>query len=385
MQITNSSKDNLLVLSKFDLLEKGLNLDLATQSGKDDFEYLLKHVQPDLVFLDSFSAFHTADEKEARAIKPIITFLLSMAHKYNLHISLIHHTRKRAKKEEKMELTMNEVIGSNVPMRFASIIYGVQKREDKITGEPRYTLTTLGSWFKYIKPVVLTINETSDGGVRLGWNTEDVIHANKKEYVVFEIKKLLSDGGGLKRADIIKALSSQISQSTIDRAIAELLEQGKIIRHGNEHSANTTYSLVQPLNNDKYTGKVPDNKGNGSLSSCLSWDGGDDKHTGDDEPMTNSMTNTQSVDTVSVGGHVCQNSVGMQDEETDAAAAKPKPNPSGSSARVEHCDLDIPPRGECRSSKLIVCHLGEGLQPFCKKHSKWCYHADVELGEADHE
>jgi len=53
--------------------------------------------------------------------------------------------------------------------------------------------------------------------------------------------------------------------------------------------------------------------------------------------------------------------------------------------KVQDCNLNIPPGGECRDNKLIVSTLGEGLQPFCKKHRKWCYHADVKLGEANDE
>jgi KaiC/GvpD/RAD55 family RecA-like ATPase len=385
MQTTNAMKDNLFIVSKFDMADRGFYIDLATKEGKNNLEKLIDRVRPDFVVVDSFSAFHFAEEKDATAIKPVIFFLTDIANRYNLHICLIHHTRKRQNKEKDMELSLNEVIGTNVLLRFASVIYGVQKRKDKVSGEPLYSLTTLGSWFKPIKPVVLRINEISDGGVWLDWTTEESIPSSKTEYAMFMVTKLLSQRGNLRRADLIQELPTAISQPTMDRAIKRLLEQGKIIRHGTEHSATTTFGLIHTLNNDKHTGKDLDNKGFDSLSPCLSCDVGDDKQPCGDEPMINSMINTQTVDNVGVEGHVYQNSVGMQDEETEEVEDKAKSKPGGLSARVEHCDLDIPPRGECRSHKLIVSDRGEGLQPFCKKHDKWCYQADVDLGEGNDE
>jgi putative DNA primase/helicase len=238
--------DNFFSLNKFDLLQNGVHLDLSTSGGQRAFDDLLTNIEPDLVTIDSISAFHSIDEKDATEIKPVILFLTYMASKHNAHIILVHHSRKRKKTEEKMDITMDDLIGSNVPMRFSSTVYGVQKRKDVVTGDLQYRLTTLGSWFRPIDPVILKIFEvegSEEGKLILEWSTAEVLPKNKIEYAMFAIEKLLANGPA-KHGAIIAALPTVHSRTT-ERALARLIEHGKIQRRGIERGGDTFYEPIK--------------------------------------------------------------------------------------------------------------------------------------------
>lgn len=106
----------------------GINLSLSTTEGRNCVEEIIAGCKPDLVIVDTLISF-IDDEKDAEKIKIIVDELRKFASKYNCHVLICHHSRKRESGEKRKKLDQSDVIGSSIITRLASIVMGVDKYE----------------------------------------------------------------------------------------------------------------------------------------------------------------------------------------------------------------------------------------------------------------
>jgi len=159
--------NNIFIVSKFMIERLGKNPDLSQQEGQDLLLSLVDAYQPDIIIIDSISAFHTVSEEKSGEIKGVIQFLNYVASEKNKAVILIHHFRKKNLKDDRDDdITLDDIAGSNVFTRFSGFIYGMKRyKRDKLydTG-----LFDLGSWFDVVKYLKFKkINE--NGKIRLSY------------------------------------------------------------------------------------------------------------------------------------------------------------------------------------------------------------------------
>lgn len=120
--------DYFSYVNRYTAEKKGMNLSLSDTKGRKNLETIIKAYRPDFVVIDTLISFIN-DEKDAEGIKRVIDELRIFAEKYNCHISICHHSRKRMTGEKRKSLDQSDVIGSSVITRLASVVIGVERNE----------------------------------------------------------------------------------------------------------------------------------------------------------------------------------------------------------------------------------------------------------------
>ena len=119
-------KTNVQIYSSIEAGLKGFSFDIGTPEGQENLKYALELDEPEIVFFDTLTSFHSADENKAVEMKPIFEHLLSVARQRNMAIVLVHHTRKRKLAEQKFMMTQDESIGSSVLNRLVAVVLGIE-------------------------------------------------------------------------------------------------------------------------------------------------------------------------------------------------------------------------------------------------------------------
>jgi len=148
----NILNDNIVIVNKHDIERVGYIADISKKEGQDLFLSTVDYVNPDVIIIDSISAFHSISEEKSSEVKPVIQFLNYMAGEKNKAVIVIHHFRKKTyKQDDDSDITLDDIAGSNVFTRFAGFIYGMKKYKKQTAYDTG--LFDLGSWFDVIKYV----------------------------------------------------------------------------------------------------------------------------------------------------------------------------------------------------------------------------------------
>ena len=101
------------------IMEDGnkLGLMLDTTSGQEIFDKLVKHFNPEFVFIDSLSNFSCANENSQHEISKITQFLKNMAFKYDFYGEVSHHLRKRDRMRNQRFSTQDDLQGNTQLLR----------------------------------------------------------------------------------------------------------------------------------------------------------------------------------------------------------------------------------------------------------------------------
>ena len=158
----NLNRENIVVVGLLDAERKNTTLMLDKEEGRKNIEYFVQSNKPDIVFFDTFASFHTKNENKFDDMKPLITFLLSIAEKYNVAVVLMHHTRKSATK--KKTLVLDDAIGSSIFIRLIGVILSIeaygenQSNQSNQSGAKTMIVRTLKTWFQEFEPFTFTIS-----------------------------------------------------------------------------------------------------------------------------------------------------------------------------------------------------------------------------------
>ena len=226
LQLLNKPMDDnrLGFIDFFDLEAKfGQEIDLAESEGRTCLFEIIKQSGAEFVILDSLSSFHTGDEARGRQMKPILTFLRSVASGLHIHLMILFHPRKRVAGERRSSLDQDDISDPGLLSRWASLAMAIRKQK-----ENTYILSLVKTWFKEV-PEIRILVDTSKGGISLHYSYIEDDDLKPKDKFSFAKSWILKNGTPLTRKEIIEALDAlDISPRTVDRALKDLKDQGKI-------------------------------------------------------------------------------------------------------------------------------------------------------------
>lgn len=126
-----------------DAVKEKKNMILTEPEGLHNFCEVLHYEKPDIVFIDTFSSLTTIEENSQKETANLFQKLLVVAEKYNCAIVIVHHLRKSSRKERAMSIDLDDVIGSSIITRLASIVLVLTKDKES----QKIFVNVVKSWY----------------------------------------------------------------------------------------------------------------------------------------------------------------------------------------------------------------------------------------------
>lgn len=231
---SNIDDSKFKYINRFNTDNSDFNIDLASKDGRKNIEIIIKESGCDFVIFDTLISFIN-DECDPKEIKPCVDFLRTVAKKYNCHILVCHHSRKKEAKDRRKELEQSDMIGTSILNRLASFILGV----DKINGEEnKNVLRIKKSWFKLFEPITFEIKDISKEKIEIVYDiyqdenvNENLLKARNAILTYIKIRNIDS----FTRKELFD-FYQEIPQSTIRKALSKFVETGMLYAEGNTKS-----------------------------------------------------------------------------------------------------------------------------------------------------
>ena len=215
--------------------------------------------KPDILFIDSFSAFFDGKENDNSEVRNAFRFLCTLARRYDIALVISHHSRKRLSSEQDKPLTLDDVVGGNAITRFVHTVIALEY--EKKLGLKRFTC--LKCWSKKFKPFGYYIRYGLYGKPYIDIDLEpgglDTDNLNKKSSNInqnpeWQIKLegfLLGKGAqGASRQEIFQAIGiKNIEYDTYDSRLKRLVEKGDLQKIGRGRYALPEDKFIKPDNN----------------------------------------------------------------------------------------------------------------------------------------
>ncbi|MBQ8692524.1 MAG: AAA family ATPase [Synergistaceae bacterium] len=227
-----------------ELIENDVLLSLTQEQGRRNLERLIDKRQPDIIFLDSLMAFSDYDENKSREMGELMKYLMQTARINDIAIVPVHHTRKRKLNERKTAQDMDEMIGSNMMQRYTRRIIGLQPKGqmivEEVTGEEpvivRDLKNNLTKKFKPFTFCITTDEDTNKLDMEFEFEPDLTFKApDKKSEILHYIQENYAEGDDrFTRAELEQVFTAK---STLQKALKELVEAGKLGRCGENRSA----------------------------------------------------------------------------------------------------------------------------------------------------
>jgi RecA-family ATPase len=233
-------KENINVFDEAEMDEAGFPLDLDTLEGKRRIESLIENLKPDILFFDSLMSFHTSDENSSKEMKPIYSYLRKLSKKNNVAIVACHHVRKRKIAERKSRMDQDEVIGSSVLNRYASLIIGLEEIEIQGAeeGEKAVYVSAQKTWRKKPRPFTFQITENA-----MKINFAPLMGRTKRDQVWNFIETTYKLGEEFSTEDIKNGTNA--GASYVRNCLKDWVESGKLIRKGTTNSVRYAIAEVK--------------------------------------------------------------------------------------------------------------------------------------------
>ena len=227
-------------VNRFNTDNSDFNIDLASEDGRKNIEIIIKESGCDLVIFDTLISFIN-DECDPKEIKPCVDFLRSVAKKYNCHILVCHHSRKRESKDRKRDFEQSDMIGTSILNRLASFILGV----DKINGEENKSVLRIKkSWFKLLEPITFEIKDVSRDKIEVVYDifrdenvNDNLLKARNGILAYIKTKNVES----VTRKELFD-FYPDLPQSAIRKALSVFVETGMLSAVGN--TKNKVFKVV---------------------------------------------------------------------------------------------------------------------------------------------
>lgn len=138
----------------------GTTTRINLQPSYDAFRKELSEIRPDLVIIDSFAAFHTAEENSRQSIQEVLEKIKQLRSEFGCAFIFIHHENKFAfrGKEEDREPSIAEMSGSVAIPAVAEFVLTV-RRQDSESSFVYHTKSTLAST---ISPFLVKVVDLDD-------------------------------------------------------------------------------------------------------------------------------------------------------------------------------------------------------------------------------
>lgn len=232
---------NVKVLDQYEAEIKDIPIMLDTAEGWRNVLRLVDMYKPDIVFFDTFSSFHEADENKATEMKPLIKKMATLARNKNIAVVPVHHSRKRLAKERTLSLNQDDVIGSSIINRLVGLIIGIEpmKEDEKVL-----LVRPLKSWFSSFMPFTYTLKENFYGGTVVQTDLAPAAVNNSKIAVWNYLLATFSAGEWFSRAQIVVSeIEGNVTEWQLKRILTEFVKGGKLLRRGNTKTSE--YSLAK--------------------------------------------------------------------------------------------------------------------------------------------
>jgi replicative DNA helicase len=125
---------NAPMLDNIDTPTPVIHLDIMDKKNSPLFADYMRTFKPDMVVIDTFSSFCSADQNDIVQMKEAMTTLKTMASKFNFHMLILHHARKRSTTDTRAapkDMTMDDIRGSSAIPAFCDFILGVSNIYDQ--------------------------------------------------------------------------------------------------------------------------------------------------------------------------------------------------------------------------------------------------------------
>ena len=243
--------DNVKVMDQHECEMDNISLMLDDEEGWNHTTKIIDLVKPDIVFWDTFSAFHDRDENKAVEMKPILRRIAKLAEEKNFAAVLNHHSRKRAASERNLSLSQDDVIGSSILNRLVALIIGIEPSKDVQLDSPEGTkkliVKPLKSWFAMFSPFAFTLEEDMYGHTHMQTDLAPSLPGNSKQAVWNYLQKNFSPGKWFSFNQFeLSEIEGNLSERQVRRILSTLVTTGKLQKRGATKS--TEYYFENPQN-----------------------------------------------------------------------------------------------------------------------------------------
>lgn len=206
--------------------------------------------KPDIIFIDTFSAFHERDENKATEMKPIIRRLAQLARDNHIAVVLVHHSRKRTAKERTLSLSQDDVIGSSIINRLVGLIVGIEPMKDD---EKTLLVRPLKTWFTAFMPFTYRLTEDFLGHTVMQTDLAPASVNNSRIAVWNYLIQTFAKGEWFSAGQIVLSeINGDVSERQIRSILSEFVKSKKLQTRGANRYME--YSLTGPseqkFNND---------------------------------------------------------------------------------------------------------------------------------------
>ena len=232
--------DNIYVVDQYTFETEDLPIMLDDPEGWQNVLRIVDMYKPDIVFIDTFSAFHERDENKATEMKPLIRNLAKLARDNHIAVVMVHHSRKRTAKERTLSLSQDDVIGSSIINRLVGLIVGIEPMKDD---EKVLLVRPLKTWFSAFMPFTYTLKESVKGGTVVQTDLAPATVNNSKIYVWNYLVRTFAIGEWFSFSQIaLSAIEGNITEWQLRRILTEFVKNEKLNRRGATKSLE--YSLA---------------------------------------------------------------------------------------------------------------------------------------------
>lgn len=239
--------DNLKVVHLEEAQTAELALELDTGPGREAIRRLVEVVKPDCLIVDSLVAFFGGDQNDAQAVRSVTVFLKSLAAKFNMAVCVVHHLRKRGIRDTSVELTQNEIQGSNSILKLVGLVAGIETRKDDEGDSETITriVRPLKTWGRPFSPFSFRFEDGEDDSFRVIFDHDPVMKGDSGKRGAWAALSLaFGHGEPFTRAAVESVC--RVSDGLARRYLRDWAAAGKLTREGSGRS--TTYRIALPSN-----------------------------------------------------------------------------------------------------------------------------------------
>lgn len=244
----NVNKDNVIIYSMIECMLNGISFDLGTPEGQNNLTHAVELDNPEVVFIDTLTSFHSVDENKAVDMKPIFEYLMKLAKDKDIALVIMHHTRKRKLAEQKFRMSQDEAIGSSVFNRLAALIIGIEpieaEDEEKEDAQKVNIVRTQKTWFKSLPTFSYSLGEDENGRTVMTIDLDPKIGGGARAQIWDYIQRTYEPGVWFKAAEINSV--AKTSGTYVRRCLAEWVKISKLKqrgeKRGSEYALNNNYS-----------------------------------------------------------------------------------------------------------------------------------------------
>ncbi len=243
-------RENLILYEIRDFLINNIPLGLSTEEGFENIRQLIKEEKPDIVVFDSMMSFLSCNESDMQEMQAGFSKLLRIADEAKCAVVLVHHIRKRKALERNNRLHMDDIIGSSIITRNASVAIGIENI--KVDGENHIYVSSLKTWYAPIEEFSFQVVRDSMKifrGLEFNLTPKNPV-ANKTESIEHAVFKTYGDGSEFTVADIAEETGA--SESMIRKTLLEWKKSKRLKSIGK--GKNISYIVImQYYQNERQT------------------------------------------------------------------------------------------------------------------------------------